>query len=147
MYDHGEILLIEANSNDIGLILAALSENQLSGEVFVVRDGKEALGYLHTGGECESRAVKVLKLVLLGVKLPKLDGSDVLHRIEADPDLKTMPVVMFTPPREERDVLRSYDLGANTYAMKPIGFQEFVEVVKEFERSWGVIGQRSIFVE
>lgn len=141
MDDPGEILLVEDNPNDIELILAALSENELSDEVFVVRDGEEALDYLRRQGAHELRSVENPKVVLLDLKLPKVDGLEVLERIKTDPDLKTIPVVMLTSSREERDLLRSYDLGTNAYVVKPMSFKEFIEAVKEVGLFWAVINQ------
>jgi CheY-like chemotaxis protein len=141
MDDHSEILLVEDNPNDVELILAALSENQLVGEVFVARDGEEALDYLHRRGAHELRSVENPKVVLLDLKLPKVDGLEVLERIKTDPDLKTTPVVMLTSSREERDLLRSYDLGTNAYVVKPMSFGDFIETVKEVGLFWAVINQ------
>lgn len=141
MDDPGEILLVEDNPNDVELILAALSENQLVNEVFVARDGEEALDYLHRQGAHELRSVENPKVVLLDLKLPKVDGLEVLERIKTDPGLKTIPVVMLTSSREERDVLKSYNLGTNAYVVKPMSFKEFIEAVKEVGLFWAVINQ------
>jgi CheY-like chemotaxis protein len=141
MDDPTEILLVEDNPNDVELILAALSENQIADEVFVARDGEEALDYLHRRGAHESRSVKNPKVVLLDLRLPKVDGLEVLGRIKTDPDLKKIPVVMLTSSREERDLLRSYDLGTNAYVVKPMSFKAFIEAVKEIGLFWGVINQ------
>jgi CheY-like chemotaxis protein len=141
MDDPGEILLVEDNPNDIELILAALSENELDTEVFVVRDGEEALDYLYGQGAHESRPVENPRVVLLDLKLPKVDGLEVLERIKTDPDLKTIPVVMLTSSREERDLLRSYDLGTNAYVVKPMSFKDFIEIVGEVGLFWAVINQ------
>jgi CheY-like chemotaxis protein len=134
-------LLVEDNPNDIELILTALRENELDTEVFVVRDGEEALDYLYGQGAHESRSVENPKVVLLDLKLPKVDGLEVLERIKTDPDLKTIPVVMLTSSREERDLLRSYDLGTNAYVVKPMSFKEFIEIVGEVGLFWAVINQ------
>jgi CheY-like chemotaxis protein len=147
MDDPTEILLVEDNPNDVELILAALSENRLADEVFVVRDGEEALDYLHRRGAHESRSVKNPKVVLLDLKLPKVDGLEVLGRIKTDPDLKTIPVVMLTSSREERDLLRSYNLGTNAYVVKPMSFKGFIEAVKEVGLFWGVLNQSPGTVE
>jgi CheY-like chemotaxis protein len=147
MDDPTEILLVEDNPNDVELILAALSENQIADEVFVARDGEEALDYLHRRGAHESRSVKNPKVVLLDLKLPKVDGLEVLGRIKTDPDLKTIPVVMLTSSREERDLLRSYNLGTNAYVVKPMSFKDFIKAVKEVGFFWGVINQSPGTVE
>jgi CheY-like chemotaxis protein len=141
MSDRGGILLVEDNPNDIELILAALSESRLVDEVFVTRDGEQALDYLYRRGAHESRSMANPKVVLLDLKLPKLDGLEVLHRIKTDPNLKTIPVVMLTSSREERDLLRSYDIGTNAYVVKPMSFQAFVEAIKEVGLFWGFINQ------
>jgi CheY-like chemotaxis protein len=147
MDDPTEILLVEDNPNDIELILAALSENQIADEVFVARDGEEALDYLHRRGAHESRSVKNPKVVLLDLKLPKVDGLEVLGRIKTDPDLKKIPVVMLTSSREERELLRSYNLGTNAYVVKPMSFTDFIKAVKEVGLFWGVINQSPGIVE
>jgi CheY-like chemotaxis protein len=147
MDDPTEILLVEDNPNDVELILAALSENQIADEVFVARDGEEALDYLHRRGAHESRSVKNPKVVLLDLKLPKVDGLELLGRIKTNSDLKTIPVVMLTSSREERDLLRSYNLGTNAYVVKPMSFKDFIKAVKEVGFFWGVINQSPGTVE
>ena len=147
MDDPTEILLVEGNPNDVELILAALSENHITDEVFVARDGEEALDYLHRRGAHESRSVKKPKVVLLDLKLPKVDGLEVLGRIKTDPDLKKIPVVMLTSSREERDLLRSYNLGTNAYVVKPMSFKDFIKAVKEIGLFWGVINKSPGTVE
>ena len=141
MSDQGEILLVEDNPNDIELILSALSESRLMDEVFITRDGEQALDFLYRRGAYGSRSTGNPKVVLLDLKLPKLDGLEVLHRIKTDLDLKTIPVVMLTSSREERDLLRSYDIGTNAYVVKPMSFQAFVEAIKEVGLFWGRINQ------
>jgi CheY-like chemotaxis protein len=141
MDDPTEILLVEDNPNDVELILAALSENQIADDVFVARDGEEALDYLHRRGAHESRSVKNPKVVLLDLKLPKVDGLEVLGRIKTDPDLKKIPVVMLTSSREESDLLRSYNLGTNAYVVKSMRFKAFIKAVKEIGLFWGLINQ------
>jgi CheY-like chemotaxis protein len=147
MDDPIEILLVEDNPNDVELILAALSENQIADEVFVARDGEEALDYLHRRGAHESRSVKNPKVVLLDLKLPKVDGLEVLGRIKTNSDLKAIPVVMLTSSREERDLLRSYNLGTNAYVVKPMSFKGLIKAVKEVGLFWGVINQSPSTVE
>ena len=147
MDDPTEILLVEDNPNDVELILAALSENQIADEVFVARDGEEALDYLHRRGAHESRSVKNPKVVLLDLKLPKVDGLELLGRIKTNSDLKTIPVVMLTSSREERDLLRSYNLGTNAYVVKPMSFKVFIKAIKEVGLFWGVINQSPSTVE
>jgi CheY-like chemotaxis protein len=135
------ILLVEDDPNDVELTLMALAESHLANEVIVARDGEEALNYLYCRGSYESREAGNPPVVLLDLKLPKVDGLEVLNQVKNDPDLRRIPVVMLTSSREERDLLRSYDLGTNAYVIKPVGFQEFVDAVREVGLFWGVINQ------
>ena len=141
MDEFSEILLVEDNPNDVELILAALSENGLVNNTYVAHDGEEALDYLLRRGAHEARPMENPKVVLLDLKLPKVDGLEVLKRIKTEPDLKTTPVVMLTSSREERDLLTSYDLGTNAYVVKPMSFKKFIEAVKEVGLFWAVINQ------
>ena len=136
-----EILLVEDDPHDVELTLTALRENHLAKEICVVRDGAEALDYLYRHGDYGSREAGNPAVVLLDLKLPKVDGLEVLKRIKGDPDLKTVPVVMLTSSREERDLAESYDLGTNAYVVKPVGFSDFVEAVRELGLFWAVINQ------
>jgi CheY-like chemotaxis protein len=147
MSDRGAILLVEDNLNDIELILAALSESRLVDEVFITRDGEQALDFLYRRGAYGSRSTGNPNAVLLDLKLPKVDGLEVLHQIKTDRNLKTIPVVMLTSSREERDLLRSYDIGTNAYVVKPMSYQAFVEAIKEIGLFWGVINQAPRMVE
>jgi CheY-like chemotaxis protein len=141
MADLKPILLVEDNPNDIELTLAALAENHLANEVVVVRDGEEALHYLRMEGIFKLRAKGTPSVVLLDLKLPKIDGLQVLEAIKQDDDLKQVPVVMLTSSREEQDLLRSYRLGVNAYVVKPVDFGDFVEAIKEMGLFWAVINQ------
>lgn len=135
------ILLVEDNSNDVELTLSALGEYHLVNDVDVVRDGEEALDYLYKRGKYENRETGAPTVVLLDLKLPKIDGLEVLEKIKADDDLKTMPVVMLTSSREEQDLIRSYKLGVNAYVVKPVEFGEFMNALKELGLFWAVINQ------
>ena len=147
MSDQGEILLFEDNPNDIELILAALDEGDVVDKVNITRDGEQALDYLYRRGAHGSRLTGNPKVVLLDLKLPKVNGLEVLHQIKTDRNLRRIPVVMFTSSREERDLPRSYDFGTNAYVVKPIGYQAFVEAIREIGLFWGVINQAPRMVE
>lgn len=137
----GRILLVEDDPKDIDLTLAALGEYKLANEVIVVRDGAEALDYLHTKGNYRSRARENPAVVLLDLKLPKVDGLEVLREIRSDERLKLIPVVVLTSSREDRDMVASYKLGVNAYVVKPVDFHGFVNAVKELGVFWAVINE------
>jgi CheY-like chemotaxis protein len=137
----GRILLVEDDPKDIDLTLAALGEYKLANEVIVVRDGAEALDYLHTKGNYRSRARENPAVVLLDLKLPKVEGLEVLREIRSDERLKLIPVVVLTSSREDRDMVASYKLGVNAYVVKPVDFHEFVNAVKELGVFWAVINE------
>jgi CheY-like chemotaxis protein len=139
--DVRKILLVEDNANDVELTLAALNEYHLVNDVDVVRDGEEALDYLYKRGKYEGRITEAPAVVLLDLKLPKVDGLEVLEKIKADDNLKTVPVVMLTSSREEQDLVRSYQLGVNAYVVKPVEFGEFMKALKELGLFWAVINQ------
>jgi CheY-like chemotaxis protein len=135
------ILLVEDSANDIELILAALAENKLANEVVVVRDGEEALDYLYRRGIFQLRMEGHPVVVLLDLKLPKIDGLEVLAQLKSDPELRVIPVVMLTSSREEQDLIRSYNLGTNAYVVKPVDFHEFVDAIKNMGLFWAVVNQ------
>ena len=135
-----KILLVEDNANDVELTLTALSEYHLANDIDVVRDGEEALDYLFRRGKYSQR-MNNPAVVLLDLKLPKVDGLEVLEQIKSDANLKTIPVVMLTSSREEQDLVRSYHLGVNAYVVKPVEFQEFLNALKELGLFWAVINQ------
>jgi CheY-like chemotaxis protein len=135
------ILLVEDNPKDIELTLAALADNRLANEVIVVRDGEEALDYLFRRGIFKLRAAGNPAVVLLDLKLPKVDGLEVLEQIKTDAMLRTVPVVMLTSSREEPDLSRSYKLGVNAYVVKPVDFTEFTQAIREIGLFWAVINQ------
>lgn len=135
------ILLVEDDPNDVELTLSALSENNIANEISVVRDGAAALDYLYMRQRYAARDPGNPALILLDLKLPKLDGLEVLERIKKDPSLKTIPVVMLTSSREEQDLVRSYDLGVNAYVVKPVEFAKFIEAVREIGLFWAVLNQ------
>ena len=141
MAEPSKILLVEDDPHDVELTLSALTENHLINEIVVARDGAEALDYLYRRGDYGSREVGNPAVMLLDLKLPKVDGLEVLERIKGDPDLKTIPVAMLTSSREEQDIAQSYDLGTNAYVVKPVGFNDFVEALRELGLFWAVVNQ------
>lgn len=141
MTDLKRILLAEDDPNDVELTLAALGEHHLANEVVVVNDGVEALDYLNRRGAFARRPVGHPAVVLLDIKMPKLDGLEVLRRMRADETLRAVPVVMLTSSREERDLVESYRLGVNAYVVKPVDFREFIDAVKSLGLFWAVVNQ------
>jgi len=140
--DDVEILLVEDNPNDVELTLRALQKQNLANKVFVVRDGAEALEFMFATGAFVGRKVSNLpKVVLLDLKLPKVDGIEVLKRIKGDERTKHTPVVMLTSSQEERDVLDTYNLGVNSYIVKPVDFSNFVHAVAELGVYWGILNK------
>ena len=125
------ILLVEDNPHDLELTLIALAKSQLANEVVVVRDGADALDYLHMRGEFKERAAGNPAVVLLDLKLPKVDGLEVLKEIRHTDKLKSIPVCMLTSSKEEQDVVRSYELGVNAYVVKPVDFSEFLRAIAD----------------
>jgi CheY-like chemotaxis protein len=135
------ILLAEDNVHDVELTLTALGEHNLANEVIVVRDGAEALDYLFHRGQFAGHANGLPVVVLLDLKMPKVDGLEVLRQMKSDPSLKHIPVVMITSSREEQDLVRSYQLGVNAYVVKPMDFQQFVTSIKEVGFFWAIINE------
>lgn len=135
------ILLVEDNPHDLELTLIALERSQLANEVIVVRDGADALDYLHTRGTFATREQGNPAVVLLDLKLPKVDGLEVLAGIRGSAALKSIPVVMLTSSREEQDLIRSYELGVNAYVVKPVDFQEFVRAIADLGIFWAVLNE------
>jgi CheY-like chemotaxis protein len=135
------ILLAEDNSHDVELTLTALDEYNLANEVVVARDGAEALDYLHGRGQFAGHANGLPVVVMLDLKMPKVDGLEVLRQMRSDPALKAIPVVMITSSREEQDLIRSYELGANAYVVKPVDFQKFVASIKQIGFFWAIINE------
>lgn len=135
------ILLAEDNLEDVELTLAALEGHHLANQVMVVRDGADALDYLHRRGPFENRIDPQPVVIFLDIKMPKIDGVEVLRQIKAEPKLQTIPVVMVTSSREQQDLLRSYQLGANSYVVKPIDFDQFVNAIQELGLYWAVLNE------
>jgi CheY-like chemotaxis protein len=141
MGEFKRILLAEDNANDVELILAALTEDDLARAVDVVRDGNEALDYLYRRGGYIDRQTENLALVVLDIKMPKIGGLDVLGIIKKEASLKLIPVVMLTSSREEGDLIKSYQLGVNAYVVKPLDFSKFSAAVKQIGIFWAVINE------
>jgi two-component system response regulator len=133
-------LLVEDNPDDVELMLLAFKAANLANVVHVARDGVEALDFLFCTGAHAGRPIEdTPKLVLLDLKLPRLDGHEVLKRIKGDPRTATIPVVVLTSSTEERDVMRTYQVGANSYIVKPVDFEQFTESVRDIGKYWLVI--------
>ena len=135
------ILLAEDNAADLELTLEALNQSRLANEVDVVRDGAAALDYLFRRGSYATRAESNPAVVLLDLKMPKVDGLQVLKQVRADDRVKTVPVVMLTSSREEQDLVESYRLGVNAYVVKPVDFGQFIEAVKQLGMFWAVVNE------
>jgi CheY-like chemotaxis protein len=137
----GRILLVEDDPRDVELTMEALDEYNLANEVVVARDGKLALDYLHRRGEFSTRSDENPAVMLLDLKLPKIDGLEVLQQVKSDERLRMIPVVVLTSSQEEQDMMRSYKLGVNAYVVKPVDFHDFINAIKELGVFWGIINQ------
>ncbi len=135
------ILLVEDNPKDLELTLAALERSQLANEIIVCRDGAEALDFLYRRGAYEGREPRDPAVVLLDIKLPKVDGLEVLAKVKGDPAMRALPVVMLTSSREESDLVRSYQLGVNAFVVKPVGFKEFFSAIQDLGVFWAVLNE------
>ena len=141
MIELKRILLVEDDPKDVQLTLEALSEYNLANEVIVVRDGEEALNYLSRSGKFETFPNGNPAAILLDLKLPKVNGLEVLGRIRADEKLKMIPVIVLTSSRQEEDLAKCYKLGVNAYVVKPVDFHEFINAVRELGVFWGLINE------
>ena len=136
-----EILLVEDNPNDVELTLHAFRKNKLSNRIQVARDGAEAIEFLF-GTDGQGQAANAMpKVVLLDLKLPKVDGLEVLRRIKSEPRTRTIPVVVLTSSKEERDIVESYKLGVNSYIVKPVDFEQFTDAVRNLGLYWLLLNQ------
>ena len=146
MSDNGaEILLVEDNPNDVKLALHAFKKHKLANRVHVARDGAEALEFVFRTGRYAARvALDVPRVILLDLKLPLVDGIEVLRQIKADPRTRAIPVVVLTASREERDIVESYQLGVNSYIVKPVDFDQFSESVRQLGLYWLLLNQPPI---
>jgi CheY-like chemotaxis protein len=141
MNNLGRILIVEDDPKDVELTLTALDEYNLANEVVVARDGEEALDYLCCRGTFQGRPKGNPSVLLLDLKLPKIDGLEVLQQIKSDENLRMIPVVVLTSSREERDMVASYRLGVNAYVVKPVDFHEFVNAIRELGIFWAIINE------
>lgn len=135
------ILLVEDNPEDLELTLLALEKSNLANEVVTVRDGAEALDYLFQRGQYRDRTAGNPAVVLLDLKLPKVDGIQVLEQVKSEDSLRPIPVVMLTTSREEKDLVRSYKLGVNAYVVKPVAFNAFIEAIQDLGVFWAVLNE------
>ena len=135
------ILLAEDNANDAELTLSALREHRIANDIIHVRDGAAALDYLYRRGAFQDRSPEAPGLVLLDLKMPKVDGLEVLQTVKADPVLRSIPIVILTSSREEADLVRSYGLGVNAYVVKPVVFHDFMDAVKALGQFWAMVNE------
>jgi CheY-like chemotaxis protein len=137
----GRILLVEDDPKDVELTLTALEEYHLANEVVITRDGEQALDYLYRRGGFAARSNDNPAVLLLDLKLPKVDGLEVLQQIKSDQNLRMIPVVVLTSSHEEKDMVASYRLGVNAYVVKPVNFHEFVNAIKELGIFWAIVNE------
>jgi len=135
-YGETEILLVEDNPTDLELALRVFKKHQLANRIAVARDGEEALDFLFGTGAHADRGIQIPKVILLDLKLPKIGGLEVLRRIKGDPRTRTIPIVVLTSSREEKDLMESYHLGVNSYIVKPVDFDQFSNCLKEIGMYW-----------
>jgi CheY-like chemotaxis protein len=136
-----DILIAEDNDNDLELTVAALAERNLANRLVVVRDGVETLEYLECRGHYSGRKSGNPAVILLDIKMPRMDGIEVLEKIKSQTAFRNIPVVMLTSSKEDRDLARTYELGVNAYVVKPVGFTEFVEAVKQIGAFWALLNE------
>ena len=142
MINGTEILLVEDNPEDVEITLRAFQKYHLTNKIHVVRDGEEALEFLFSTGRFAERSLcSNTRLILLDLKLPKVDGIEVLQRCKSDPRTKNIPVVVLTSSREERDLIDSYNLGVNSYVVKPVDFLQFTEAIRQLGLYWMLMNQ------
>lgn len=141
MIELRKILLVEDNPNDIELTIEALTAQSLANRVVVMNDGVEALEYLEYTGKYKNRAREKPAVILLDIKMPRMDGIEVLQAVKKNPNLKAIPVIMLTSSREEPDLKKCYELGVNAYVVKPVNFKDFFEAVKHLGIFWAVLNE------
>ena len=135
------ILLAEDNPKDVELTIEALSEHNLANHVVVVKDGVEAMEYLRYEGNFKQRKHENPAVLLLDIKMPRMDGIEVLKAVRSDDKLKTIPVVILTSSREQSDLIKSYELGVNAYVVKPVNFKDFIEAIKQIGIFWALLNE------
>jgi CheY-like chemotaxis protein len=135
------LLLVDDNPNDTEMALEALQEHKLANDVVSLKDGAEALDWLYRRGPYASRPEGNPAVILLDLKMPKVDGLEVLRQIKSDPALKVIPIVMMTSSREEQDLVKSYSLGVNAYVVKPLDFHEFIDAIRALGAFWAVLNE------
>lgn len=141
MNQEGRILLVEDDLNDVELMLTALEKFNLRNEVVVVNDGEEALEYLNRSGKFKLRSTDHPVVVFLDLKMPKVNGLDVLSQMKTDGELKMIPVIVITSSREEPDIKKAYKLGVNAYVVKPVDFQQFMDAISQVGLFWAVVNE------
>lgn len=139
--EHVEILLVEDSPSDGELTLRALKKQNLANRVVWVKDGEEALDFIFCRGRFKDRCNGTPRLILLDLKLPKIDGIEVLRAVKADPATRTIPIVMLTSSQEERDIVESYKLGVNSYIVKPVDFDKFLNMVTQVGLYWSLMNK------
>jgi two-component system response regulator len=141
-FDPVEILIVEDNTSDVELTVRALKKNNLANKMYVVKDGREALDFLFCKGQFEScNPLSHLKVIFLDLKLPKIDGLDVLKEIKSNPLTKKIPVVVVTSSKEDPDIKTAYELGANSYVVKPLEFDEFIKAIQHTGLFWLLVNE------
>ena len=140
-FENVEILLVEDNPTDAELTMRALKKRNLANNLVWVKDGEEALDFIFCRGTHQGRTNRAPKLVLLDIKLPKVDGIEVLRTLKSDPNTKPIPIVMLTSSQEERDMIESYKLGVNSYIVKPVDFDKFLEMVAQVGLYWALVNK------
>lgn len=135
------LLLVDDNPNDTEMALEALQEHKLANDVVALKDGAEALDWLYRRGPYAARQEGNPAVILLDLKMPKVDGLEVLRQIKSDPALKVIPIVMMTSSREEQDLVKSYSLGVNAYVVKPLDFHEFIDAIRALGAFWAVLNE------
>ncbi|MBC8319250.1 MAG: response regulator [Bacteroidetes bacterium] len=137
-----KILLVDDNEKDVELTLSALADTNFANEVEIAEDGVEALDYLYKRGKFADYPKGYPAVILLDIKMPKMDGIEVLKHIRSDPDLKLIPVVMLTSSNEEKDIINSYMLGINSYVVKPVDIVQFIKAIKDLGQYWIVVNEQ-----